>query len=230
MRINEEIDIQEAASKYATADPFPHCVIDGLFPEQCLVEVSDEIDTLPKSSWRIFCNERELKWGFLYPGFRDTALHKFLIYLGSPEVLGCLEQLTGIDGLIPDPYYGGGGVHYVPPGGYLAVHSDFNWHPKLKLDRRVNVLIFLNKGWREEYGGHLELWDGEPKEPRKRILPIFNRTVVFNTTDSSFHGHPEPLHCPPTRGRKSISAYYYTNGRPAEEASVPHDTIFLNGT
>ena len=108
------------------------------------------------------------------------------------------------------------------------MHADFNVHPKLKLDRRLNMLIYLNKDWREEYGGHLELWDQSGKTCRKRILPMFNRTVVFSTTDRSFHGHPHPLTCPPGMTRKSVSLYYYTAGRPPEERSVAHDTLFIS--
>ena len=79
--------------------------------------------------------------------------------MNSLRVLLFLEALTGIEGLIPDPYFGGGGPHQIQPGGFLKIHADFNVHPQLKLDRRLNMLIYLNKDWREEYGGHLELWD-----------------------------------------------------------------------
>ena len=106
------------------------------------------------------------------------------------------------------------------------MHTDFNWHPKLRLDRRLNLLVYLNKDWKEEYGGHLELWDREMSHCEQKILPVFNRTVVFSTTDFSYHGHPTPLACPEGMSRKSVSFYYYTNGRPEEERSAPHDTIF----
>src|SRR5438034_178076 len=82
---------------------------------------------------------------------------------------------------------------HAEPGGFLKVHVDFNVHPKLKLDRRLNMLIYLNKEWREEWGGDLELWDADRTMCRKKIAPLFNRTVVFSTGDSSFHGHPHPL-------------------------------------
>ncbi len=111
-------------------------------------------------------------------------------------------------------------------GGFLKVHADFNWHPKLKLDRRLNVLIYLNRDWKDEYGGALELWDRSMTGPEKSVLPVFNRTVVFSTTDFSYHGHPHPLACPEATTRKSVSLYYYSNGRPDEEKSAPHDTIF----
>jgi Rps23 Pro-64 3,4-dihydroxylase Tpa1-like proline 4-hydroxylase len=138
-----------------------------------------------------------------------------------------LEALTGIEGLIPAPYFGGGGLHQIEPGGFLKIHADFNVHPKLKLDRRLNMLVYLNKDWRDEYGGHLELWDRDLSACRKKILPSFNRTVIFSTTDTSFHGHPHPLTAPVGMSRKSVSLYYYTAGRPEAERSAPHDTLFI---
>ena len=153
-------------------------------------------------------------------------LRRFLAFLNSAPMLEFLEALTGIEGLIPDPYFGGAGPHQSSRGGFLKIHADFNWHPKLQLDRRVNMLVYLNKDWREEYGGHLELWDREVSRCEQKVLPVFNRTAIFNTTDFSFHGHPAPMTCPPEMTRKSISMYYYTNGRPEEERSAPHDTVF----
>ena len=108
-------------------------------------------------------------------------------------------------------------MHEIKKGGLLKIHSDFNKHPNLKLDRRLNVLIYLNKNWKEEYGGHLEFWDKEMKYCKTKILPIFNRMVVFSTTDFSNHGHPDPLNCPDLVSRKSIATYYYSDGRPPNE-------------
>src|SRR5580698_3047972 len=132
------------------------------------------------------------------------------------------ETLTGISSVLPDPYYTGGGLHQIRPGGLLEVHADFSYHNALRLDRRINVLIYLNKDWREEYGGHFELWDRDVTRAEKKILPIFNRCAIFSTTSVSFHGHPVPLACPPERNRKSIATYYYTNGRPEEDPELTH--------
>jgi Rps23 Pro-64 3,4-dihydroxylase Tpa1-like proline 4-hydroxylase len=93
------------------------------------------------------------------------------------------------------------------------VHADFNRHEKLNLDRRLNLLLYLNRDWKEEYGGHLQLWTRDMGRCVVKVLPVFNRCVVFSTTDFSYHGHPDPLTCPPGRTRKSIAMYYYTNGR-----------------
>ena len=212
---------------YTAGDPFPHVAIDGLFDDAELDAVLRDFPSPEQTRWMRFDNPREKKLGFFYESSAvSDRIRRFLDAMNGFEMLLFLEALTGIDGLIPDPYFGGGGLHQIEPGGFLKVHADFNVHPKLKLDRRLNMLIYLNKEWREEYGGHLELWDAELRAPRRRILPAFNRTVVFSTTDTSFHGHPHPLTSPPGVTRKSVSLYYYTAGRPESERSAPHDTLF----
>jgi len=176
--------------------------------------------------WVRFDNATEKKLGYSYKNPLGPNLQLFLYQMNSAPVLEFLQALTGIEGLVGDPYYGGAGPHQILPGGFLKIHADFNWHPLLKLERRLNLLVYLNEDWREECGGHIEFWDAEMKGCVERVLPVFNRTVVFNTTDFSYHGHPNPLTCPPDRTRRSVSLYYYTNGRPDAERSAPHDTIF----
>jgi Rps23 Pro-64 3,4-dihydroxylase Tpa1-like proline 4-hydroxylase len=212
--------------RYQTARPFPHIAIDGLFDAALLEEVLADFPGPHDIEWQRFENATEKKLGYSYRTMLPPRLRSFLFEMSTPRVLGFLEQLTGIEGLIPDPYFGGAGPHQILPGGFLKIHADFNWHPLMKLDRRLNLLVYLNQDWQEDYGGHLELWDRDMLACEARILPLFNRTVVFSTTDFSFHGHPRPLSCPPGRSRKSVSFYYYTNGRPDEERSAPHDTIF----
>jgi hypothetical protein len=118
--------------------------------------------------------------------------------------------MTGIDGLISDPHFEGGGLHETKRGGHLGVHADFNVHGHLKVERRINLLIYLNENWEQEYGGQLELWDTQMKECVVRVEPVFGRAVLFNTNLDSFHGHPDPLNCPDGRSRRSIATYYYT--------------------
>ena len=118
---------------------------------------------------------------------------------------------------IPDEKLNGGGLHEIKAGGLLKVHTDFNKHPTNNFDRRVNVLIYLNKDWKKEYKGCLELWDKEMKECKQKIFPSFNKMVIFSTTDFSNHGHPDPIDCPSNISRKSIALYYFSAGRPKEE-------------
>ena len=220
-------DPDNLRNDFRSATPFPHVVMDRLFPDAELERILEVFPPPEDDSWQKFDSPREKKLGNLSRLLNaDEAIVSFLVAMNAPPMLTFLENLTGIDGLIPDPYFGGGGLHQIVRGGFLKVHADFNWHPKLKLDRRLNMLIYLNKEWKEEYGGRLELWDRD-LSAAKSILPVFNRTVVFSTTDFSYHGHPKPLSCPESMTRKSVSLYYYSNGRPDEEKSAPHDTLFL---
>lgn len=212
--------------QYQNARPFPHIALDGLFPDERLETVLASFPKPDEIEWRKFESPTEKKLGYWHESTLAPELQLFLYEMNSAPVLQFLEKLTGIEGLIPDPYYGGAGPHQILPGGFLKIHVDFNVHPLLRLDRRLNLLVYLNQDWKEEYGGHLELWDREMAACERRILPVFNRTVVFSTTDTSYHGHPQPLACPEGRSRKSVSFYYYTNGRPEEERSAAHDTIF----
>lgn len=226
MRFRLNADPAALREQYVNARPFPHIVLDNLFPNEVLEEVLDDFPRPEEIAWRKFDNPTEKKLGYWHENPLRPRIQLFLYEMNSAPLLQFLEALTGIEGLVSDPYYGGAGPHQIERGGFLKVHVDFNWHPLLKLDRRLNLLVYLNKDWKEEYGGHLELWNRDVSRCEQRVLPVFNRTVVFSTTDFSYHGHPTPLACPEGRTRKSVSFYYYSNGRPDEERSAPHDTIF----
>jgi len=217
---------ESLSEDYAQGDPFPHIVIDDFLPEEILdrvlAEFPDNDDEMwdrksKRSSVKLSCNNRDVLG-------LETGL--LIDQLNAPKMLDFLARLTGIEDLIPDVHLFGGGLHQILSGGFLKIHADFNKHPAWHLDRRLNVLLFLNRDWREEFGGHFELWDEEMLGCRKRVLPIFNRLVVFTTTDTSFHGHPDPLQCPTGQSRKSIALYYYTNGRADETAGESHSTIY----
>lgn len=157
----------------------------------------------------------------LLPTNIQTLLREF----NSPNFLNFLEVLTGIDSLIPDPYYRGGGIHCIETGGKLDVHIDFNIHPKLKIHRRLNVILYLNKDWKEEYNGDFQVWEGH-KENDKHVLTKLHN-IVFATSEKSYHGHPEPLNTPNDINRKSLALYYYTVDRPENEIVDKHSTTFI---
>jgi Rps23 Pro-64 3,4-dihydroxylase Tpa1-like proline 4-hydroxylase len=218
---------EKYAEQYQTAKPFPHVVIDDFLPPEILETILEEYPAPDEIEWKKFGNKSENKLASTSE-LQMGAMTRFLLYqLNSETFINFLEKLTGIEGLIPDPHFVGGGLHQIKPGGFLKVHVDFNKHNRLKLDRRLNLLLYLNKDWQEDYGGHLQLWDQEMTVCEAKILPIFNRCVVFSTTDFSYHGHPDPLTCPEDRTRRSLALYYYSNGRPAEEVKDgDHSTIF----
>lgn len=226
----DSIELQNLAERlreqYSSAEPFPHVVIDDLFPEEILRTILSEFPRPGEIAWNEFANREEKKLASTAESQMGEATRFFLYQLNSSTFINFLETLTGIDGLIPDPHFWGGGLHQIKRGGYLKIHADFNRHEKLRLDRRLNLLLYLNQNWKEEYGGQLELWSRDMSRREQQVLPIFNRCVIFNITDYSFHGHPEPLTCPPELTRKSLALYYYSNGRPAGEAKNEHGTLF----
>lgn len=217
---------QEKAEEYKNNKPFPHIYFDDFLPQEAAEAALREFPEPKELKWQQFDNPNERKLAFDAVERLPAADRDVLYFLNSRPMLQFLETLTGIQGVIPDPYFVGGGLHQIKPGGKLAVHADFNLHTKLKLDRRINVLIYLNKDWKEEYGGHFELWNKDMTAAEQKILPLFNRCAIFSTTSTSFHGHPNPLTCPPDRTRKSLATYYYSNGRPEEEANEAHSTLF----
>jgi hypothetical protein len=213
-------------SQYETADPFPHVVMDNIFPEPFLENVLTEFPGPEAIDWKRFSDGTGRKLATREESQLGPWTLALFHQLNSSRFIRVLEALTGIAGLIPDPHLEGGGLHQIERGGYLKIHADFNRHERLRLDRRLNLLLYLNKDWNEDFGGHLELWTPQMDRCAKKVLPIFNRCVVFSTTDYSYHGHPEPLACLDSRSRKSIALYYYTNGRPESERSSPHSTLY----
>jgi 2OG-Fe(II) oxygenase superfamily len=213
-------------TSYTNAQPFPHVVIDNFFDPALLDLVLSEFPKPGEIKWQRFNNEREIKLASASESSFGPTTRLLLYHPNSITFLEFLSNVTGIANLIPDPCFDGGGLHQIVRGGKLAVHADFNKHPRYGLDRRLNVLLYLNKDWREEYGGHLELWNRDMTWCETKILPVFNRFVVFGTTDFTYHGHPDPLQCPDDVTRKSLALYYFTNGRPVEEISGEHSTLF----
>lgn len=216
----------DLAESFGTAEPFPHVVIDGLFDDVTLSRAAESFPSPDTTPWYVYDNPFERKLALPDVDQLADELRDLFHELESPAFIQFVEVLTGIEGLTPDEQHVGAGLHQIEPGGALAVHVDSNCHPHTGLYRRVNVLVFLNKDWPESYGGHLEFWDAQMSHAVRRILPVFNRTVVFACTDSANHGHPEPLACPPGRSRRSLAAYYYTGSTREAQHTDPHSTIY----
>ena len=201
---------RELRDRYVSNDPFPHIVIDDFISPPILETCLADFPPTPDPDSQTFDRAQERYKTSYNPDYLGPRARSFFYSLNSRPFLAFLENMTGIKGLAPDPYFLGGGFHETREGGHLSVHADFNLHPALKMERRLNLLLYLNKDWREEYGGALELWDQEMKACAKRVTPEFNRCVVFSTNATSFHGHPAPVAHPEKKPRRSIALYYYT--------------------
>jgi len=220
-------EVERSASvSYRSAKPYAHVVFDNFFDPALLELVLSEFPEPDEIKWQQFDNEQEIKLASASESSFGPTTRLLLYHLNSITFLEFLSTVTGIANLIPDPCFDGGGLHQIVRGGKLAVHADFNKHPRYGLDRRLNLLLYLNKDWREEYGGHLELWNRDMSRCEAKILPVFNRLMIFGTTDFTYHGHPDPLQCPEGMTRKSLALYYFSNGRPVEETSGQHSTLF----
>lgn len=202
---------------YISSSPFPHAVFDHFLPEQVANYILKDFPK-PESPIWLDWKKRDTvhqpkKQGIGHASRLEGISPYLLNVLGafnSYPFLNFLEKLTGIQKLLPDPYFHGGGLHQILSGGKLAVHTDFNRLDSLNIYRRLNVLLYLNKDWKDEYNGKLELWDQDMARCETAIAPLFNRLVIFNTNKKSFHGHPQPLNTPEHITRKSIALYYYT--------------------
>jgi len=225
---NLSMNALDKKKTYLSANPFPHIIIDNFFDENILNMILEEFPKNIDKSGEDYNNKAEKKLTLNDVSKLSKTTVDFINFLNSSVFIKYLQELTDIkETLIPDPYLIGGGLHELRNDGFLNIHSDFNRHPKMKLDRRLNILIYLNKDWRDEYGGQLQLWDKNMEKCEQNILPIFNRMVIFSTTDTSYHGNPIKVNHPSNISRKSIAMYYYSNGRPNSENELgDHSTIF----
>jgi Rps23 Pro-64 3,4-dihydroxylase Tpa1-like proline 4-hydroxylase len=196
--------------------PFYYQVIDNFFNQEQAKTISKEFPEYNSDIWYCYNNPLENKktcnnWYQFGP-----ETYKTLTMLNSKEFIRQLQKITGIPKLYPDIGLHGGGLHIHGTGGKLNVHLDYSIHPKLKLQRKLNLIIYLEEDWNPEWGGNLELWshNKEKNRPDKRFATIdnvFNRAVLFDTTKNSWHGFPDPLTCPEGKYRKSLAVYYLTD-------------------
>ena len=212
--------------------PFYYQVIDNFFNQEQAKVISKEFPEYNSDIWYCYNNPLENKktcndWYQFGP-----ETYKTLTMLNSKEFIKQLQKITGISKLYPDIGLHGGGLHIHGTGGKLNVHLDYSIHPKLKLQRKLNLIIYLEEDWNPEWGGNLEFWshDKERNKPDKRFVKIdnvFNRAVLFDTTQNSWHGFPKPLTCPEGKYRKSLAVYYLTD---PPEGTNPRPRAFFAPT
>lgn len=212
--------------------PFRYLYLDNFFLPAKAEEVLAAYPEPWKGEWEntTYINQKNK---FQMTKFEENSvLDRAFKELNDPVFLKTMGEITGIENLIGDPELFGGGLHQSIAGAFLDVHIDYNIHPKTKQHRRLNILVYMNKDWKDEYEGHLELWDmcDGKKERIERIAPLFNRMAMFETNQISYHGHPHPLRTPKGVSRKSVAAYYYTATRPDHEIAPEHNTKYVNTT
>jgi Rps23 Pro-64 3,4-dihydroxylase Tpa1-like proline 4-hydroxylase len=211
------IDLTKKSIEFQNSLPFNHIVIDDFFEEHWADKLAEDFPQHNSKFWRTeYNNPLEIKKTNQYWGDFSSIYYSTFMELLTNNFISTLKDITKIKNLYIDPGLYGGGLHSHSAEGKLNVHLDYSRHSKLPLQRKLNLIVYLNKGWQDSWGGHLELWShddtvNKPKECIKKILPKFNRAVLFDTTQNSWHGLPEKLKCPDNVARKSIAIYYLTD-------------------
>jgi len=213
---------------FHSTPPFPHIVLEDFLPPDVLQRALNGFPAERLKSDGVF--EIGYAGHFkrqIMPEDCGPEARELFWFFNSRPVLQFLEGLTGIQGLLPDPYFMGGGYHETTKGGLLGVHADFRVHDQLRLQRRLNMIIYLNPEWKDEWEGHLELWSRDMKTCVSKVAPILNRCVVFQTDADTWHGHPEALNTPEGVTRRSIALYYYTASKAIYEEVPANGTVYV---
>ena len=231
----ELIDIQKIREQRDTLKrdwnvkrPFRYMILENFFLPDKAKEIYHTYPGIDEGHWdgTTYINQKNK---YQQREFEEGSIIKKAFFeLKSEEFLEEIEYITAIEHLIGDDQLFGGGLHQSLTGAFLDVHVDYNLHPKTKLHRRLNILVYMNQDWKDEYEGHLQLWDMKTNQMIENILPSFNRMAMFETNEISFHGHPKALKSPVGLSRKSLAAYYYTDTRPKNEIADEHNTIYIN--
>ena len=214
--------------------PFKYCIIDDIFNSNVLITLLNDINNLNDINANRYYNDLNDKFEYNKYAFNSFDSYHNLISLftelNSIDFIKHIESITGISNLITnDITLKGAGIHRIKNNGFLKLHTDFNSYisdNNGKLDRRINLLIYMNPNWKDEYNGHLWLCTQSDMVCIEPISPILNRAVVFSTTNSSIHGHPILLHVPEGIRRHSIAVYYYTKNNDEYEKKITPTTWY----
>lgn len=209
-------NLEKAFKSYKGAFPFDYCVVDNFFDQQMAENLSDDFPEFNDQIWHQYDNPIEIKkvsnlWNIFPP-----TTYSVFSDLNSPEFVKFLSKISNIDTLYADNGLNGGGWHMLNNGGKLNPHLDYSMHPKLPLQRKINLIVYLNKNWKEEWGGELGLWSStdngtKPQKIEEIVPPLFNRAIFFDTTMDSWHGLYNIVNSPENEFRKSMAIYYLTD-------------------
>ena len=216
-------DLVDKTAAYAAAQPFPHIVLDDVLRPEAFERAASEFPGIEDEFWKGYLHVNETKYANTQPDTWSPSLAAVAREFCSDDFVKFLTELTGITDLMPDWTMDGGGLHQTLRGGHLNIHADFTTHHTHEnWARRINILLYLNREWRPEWGGDLELWDADMTARQGQVTPAGNRMLVFTTSFDSFHGHPDPLTCPDDVARRSMALYYFTE----EESAVRRSTNY----
>jgi hypothetical protein len=232
-RFADESVVEELCQQFQTADPFPWLVLEDFLTENFVLQLITDFPQ-PGPDYAKYCLGDDGKLGPNYanpnPQEFPPAFQLLDSLISSDEFVTLLSKLTGIPDLEYDPDYFGGGIRESQSQVFLPPHIDFNHHPRTVAHRRLNLLVYLNEDWMEEWGGAIQVH----KDPRVHrtdsmvasFAPVLNRCFVFETSERSWHGFNR-LVPPPGRSRRAFTVYYYTKDRPDADTVNWHNTEYV---
>ncbi len=204
-------NVEDLQSKFLNAEPFEHiCIPDFLsteYAEQLFRAFPMDIES---GKWHKYNNPLEVKFAFDNMNLMPLPLKKLFYLLSTKDVSAKISKLSNIDGLESDPYLHGAGLHIHPRNGMLNMHLDYEKHPFMDRERRLNMILYMSKDWKEEWHGDTQLWNKDMSKCVASSKVAFNTAIIFKTNEISWHGLPEPIQCPKDQYRKSIAYYYVT--------------------
>ncbi len=212
--------------KYLEGKPVPRLVIDNFLPTSIYQAIVEEMNLYPEESWKV----KQLPSSGIRKESKDlnpTPLLRTVVNsLSSNLFISWMKKVTNNNQIIPDVEFLGAGLASAPANSFLGLHVDFNWNDTLKLNRKFNLLLYLNSDWKEEWGGELEIWNFEKTKLESKIFPMPNRLIFWEHDERLIHGYPTPIKSPSDIERQNFMIVYYTSN--STPSSDPHKSLFYN--
>lgn len=226
-KVSDPVYLEALRQQVASAQPFPHMVVEGWFDPVLLELVAEEFNALPRTEWTTQFNDYARVERSRTDARIGPASQLYFSLIHSSFFLNLLSYVSGVNDLVPDPHLFGGGLHETLPGGSFGIHADFDRHPRNALNNEMVFITYLNKDWQPEWNGALELWDAGKQQCVGKVEPEFGRSILMTHGKTHFHGHSLPLAPPPGRTRRSVAAYYYANRFAREDRRQAMLSTFL---
>lgn len=215
----------ELADQFESAKPEPMVILDDFLPVQAAENLFVESQHLPNEYWTEFTRNKSYMKECVKLNVMPEATN-LVSALHSSQFITFLENISGINGLIPDPHIVGGGYSKSYAGDSLKVHTDFNWNDRLKLHRALSFIIYLTPDWDPKWGGSLDFYDRNNTQIINSVDCIFNRAVIWKYHKRGFHGYSKPLKCPENVARTTFRVFYYISKTPYDEDDRPHRSLY----
>jgi dTDP-glucose 4,6-dehydratase len=209
--IQDDEKIKKLNDHFIDAEPFEHIIIPDFLSSKYAEKIFNDFPIdIYSGNWHEYNNPIEKKITNDNINDMPMCIKQFFYLLSCKEIIGKIQLLSGIEQLEYDPYLHGAGIHIHKTGGKLDMHLDYEKHPFLNKERRLNIILYMSKNWKEEWNGDTQLWDKDLTKCVSKSPVIFNTALIFKTNEISWHGLPEEIKCPQGILRKTI-AYYYVS-------------------